>query len=83
MLLFLQKDFNQDILLRGNNYLRLLIYHFLMYEYPLSTIHKRIVESWLSKKDKPLFIKGGDGCGKSCLSKNLLKNYHIHGGKRK
>ena len=48
-----------------------------MYEYPLSTIHKRIVESWLSKKDKPLFIKGGDGCGKSCLSKNLLKNYHI------
>jgi len=48
-----------------------------MYEYPLSTIHKKIVESWLSKKDKPLFIKGGDGCGKSCLSKNLLKDYHI------
>ena len=48
-----------------------------MYDYPLSTIHKKIVESWLSKKDKPLFIKGVDGCGKTCLSKNLLKDYHI------
>jgi len=48
-----------------------------MYEYPLSTIHKEIVESWLSKKDKPLFIKGWDGCGKSYLSKHLLRDYHI------
>ena len=48
-----------------------------MYEYPLSTIHKGVVETWLSNKDKPLFIRGDDGCGKSTLSKNILKNYHI------
>ena len=48
-----------------------------MYDYPLSTIHKGVVETWLSNKDKPLFIRGDDGCGKSTLSKNILKNNHI------
>lgn len=32
---------------------------------------------WKQKKDKPLCIIGYDGCGKSYLANELLKNYHI------
>tara|TARA_Y100000389_G_scaffold197444_1_gene232049 strand:+ start:2499 stop:3626 length:1128 start_codon:yes stop_codon:yes gene_type:complete len=35
------------------------------------------VKTWLSKKDKPLFIMGQPGTGKSTLSKQLLIDYHI------
>ena len=48
-----------------------------MYKYPLSSIHKSCVQTWLSKKDKPLFITGQPGTGKSTLSKQLLIDYHI------
>ena len=48
-----------------------------MYTYPLSTAHKSCVKTWLSKKDKPLFIMGQSGTGKSTLSKQLLIDYHI------
>lgn len=48
-----------------------------MYTYPLSTTHKSCVKTWLSKKDKPLFIMGQSGTGKSTLSKQLLIDYHI------
>ena len=48
-----------------------------MYTYPLSTTHKSCVKTWLSKKDKPLFIMGQPGTGKSTLSKQLLIDYHI------
>mgnify|MGYP006156878877 CR=1 FL=1 len=48
-----------------------------MYTYPLSTAHKSCVKTWLSKKDKPLFIMGQPGTGKSTLSKQLLIDYHI------
>lgn len=43
----------------------------------LSKTQKLIIQSWLSKKDKPLFITGQDGCGKSTLASQLLKDYHI------
>ena len=48
-----------------------------MHTYPLSTAHKSCVKTWLSKKDKPLFIMGQSGTGKSTLSKQLLIDYHI------
>ena len=32
---------------------------------------------WLTNKDKPLFIMGYSGSGKSYLAKQLLKEYHI------
>ena len=48
-----------------------------MYKYPLSSTHKQCVKTWLSKKDKPLFIMGQPGTGKSTLSKQLLIDYHI------
>jgi hypothetical protein len=48
-----------------------------MYKYPLSSTHKSCVQTWLSKKDKPLFITGQPGTGKSTLSKQLLIDYHI------
>jgi len=48
-----------------------------MYSYPLSSAQRSIVKTWLSKKDKPLFITGIDGSGKSTLGGQLLKSYHI------
>ena len=45
--------------------------------YPLSKHQKQIVGEWLLKKDKPLFISGSTGTGKSCLARELLKQYHI------
>ena len=48
-----------------------------MYEFPLSKTQNSIIKSWLSKKDKPLFITGVDGCGKSTLATQILKDYHI------
>lgn len=44
--------------------------------YPLSKKQKDIVKIWLSKKDKPLFIVGDTGTGKTCLANELLKKYH-------
>ena len=32
---------------------------------------------WKLLHDKPLFIQGYDGCGKSYIAKQLLKDYHI------
>jgi hypothetical protein len=32
---------------------------------------------WSEKKDKPLFIMGYDGCGKTYWANELLKRYHI------
>jgi gluconate kinase len=48
-----------------------------MYKYPLTSSQKNIIQTWLSKKDKPLFISGIDGCGKTTLANELLKDYHI------
>ena len=48
-----------------------------MYDFSLSTIHTKIVDSWLSNKDKPLFIRGCNRVGKSCLSKYLLRKHYI------
>ena len=35
------------------------------------------LNQWLTNKDKPLFITGYSGCGKSYLAKQLLKEFHI------
>ena len=43
----------------------------------LSLNQKNIIRSWSSNKDKPLFITGPPGCGKSSLANHLLKEYHI------
>ena len=48
-----------------------------MYKYPLTSTQQKCVQTWLSKKDKPLFITGQPGIGKSTLSKQLLIDYHI------
>ena len=48
-----------------------------MYKYPLTSSQKNIIQIWLSKKDKPLFITGINGCGKTTLANELLKEYHI------
>lgn len=48
-----------------------------MYKYPLSSKQKTIVSEWLSNKDKPLFILGEEGTGKSILGNQLLNDTHI------
>jgi hypothetical protein len=48
-----------------------------MYKYPLTSTQKKCIQTWVSKKDKPLFITGNPGTGKSTLSKQLLIDYHI------
>ena len=48
-----------------------------MYKYPLTSTQKKCIQTWVSKKDKPLFITGQPGIGKSTLSKQLLIDYHI------
>jgi len=35
------------------------------------------LNSWIKNKDKPLFITGYDGCGKTYWANELLKEYHI------
>ena len=34
------------------------------------------LNSWIKNKDKPLFITGYDGCGKTYWANELLKDYH-------
>jgi hypothetical protein len=48
-----------------------------MYFDSLSESNNKVILKWLSKKDKPLFIQGGVGTGKSTLSNKLLQNYSI------
>jgi len=48
-----------------------------MYKFPLSSPQKALIKTWLSTKDKPLFITGISGCGKSTLANQLLEEYHI------
>jgi ABC-type oligopeptide transport system ATPase subunit len=48
-----------------------------MYSFPLSNGQENTIQTWLSKKDKPLFITGHPGCGKSTLANQLVSDYHI------
>ena len=48
-----------------------------MFSKLLSKKDNNKVNQWLTNKDKPLFITGYAGCGKSYLAKQLLKEYHI------
>jgi len=48
-----------------------------MYKYPLSSSQRDIIHTWLSTKDKPLFITGIPGCGKSTLANQLVKDHHV------
>jgi len=48
-----------------------------MYGFPLTPSQRDLIQTWLSLKDKPLFITGISGCGKSTLANKLLKEYHI------
>jgi hypothetical protein len=43
----------------------------------LSSIDNNKLNQWLNKKDKPLFISGYNGCGKTYWGNKLLKDYHI------
>ena len=43
----------------------------------LSLSYKHKITTWLSTKDKPLFIIGEDGTGKTTLAKDILKDHHI------
>ena len=48
-------------------------------DYHLSTKNKTIIEKWKLTNDKMLFISGKNGCGKTSLGKELLKdNSLIH-----
>lgn len=46
-------------------------------KYPLTVTQKKTIQTWLSKKDKPLFIQGSTGIGKSTIAMDLLKDTHI------
>lgn len=43
----------------------------------ISNIDNHKIKLWKQNKDKPLFIIGYDGCGKSYLANELLKSSHI------
>jgi len=43
----------------------------------LSVEDNNKLNSWIRLKDKPLFITGYDGCGKTYWANELLKSYHI------
>ena len=45
--------------------------------YSLSTINKKTINLWKNNKDKLLFIIGDSYSGKTILSRDLLKDYHI------
>lgn len=48
-----------------------------MFSKLLSLEDNNKLNQWLTNKDKPLFITGYSGCGKTYLAKQLLKDYHI------
>jgi len=48
-----------------------------MFSYLLSTNDNKKLKDWITKKDKPLFITGYDGSGKTYWANDLLKSYHI------
>lgn len=48
-----------------------------MFSKLLSSNDNDKLNSWIKNKDKPLFITGYDGCGKTYWANELLKDYHI------
>ena len=48
-----------------------------MFSSLLSVEDNNKLNSWIKLKDKPLFITGYDGWGKTYCSNELLKSYHI------
>lgn len=48
-----------------------------MFSKLLSSNDNDKLNSWIKNKDKPLFITGYDGCGKTYWANKLLKDYHI------
>lgn len=48
-----------------------------MFSNLLSLTDKNKLSQWKLVQDKPLFIQGFDGCGKSYIARELLKDYHI------
>lgn len=48
-----------------------------MFSHLLSTNDNKKLKDWIMKKDKPLFITGCDGSGKTYWANKLLKEYHI------
>jgi len=48
-----------------------------MFSKLLSSNDNDKLNSWIKNKDKPLFITGYDGCGKTYWANELLKEYHI------
>ena len=48
-----------------------------MFSHLLSTKDNKKLKDWIMKKDKPLFITGCDGSGKTYWANKLLKEYHI------
>lgn len=48
-----------------------------MFSELLSEDDNKKLTTWTLKHDKPLFIMGYDGCGKTYWAKELLKRYHI------
>jgi hypothetical protein len=48
-----------------------------MFSKLLSLEDNNKLNQWLTNKDKPLFITGYSGCGKTYLAKQLLKGTHI------
>ena len=47
-----------------------------MFSKLLSSNDNDKLNSWIKNKDKPLFITGYDGCGKTYWANKLLKDYH-------
>ena len=47
-----------------------------MFSKLLSSNDNDKLNSWIKNKDKPLFITGYDGCGKTYWANELLKGYH-------
>ena len=47
-----------------------------MFSKLLSSNDNDKLNSWIKNKDKPLFITGYDGCGKTYWANELLKEYH-------
>jgi hypothetical protein len=48
-----------------------------MFSKLLSSNDNDTLNKWITNKDKPLFIIGYDGCGKTYWANELLKSYHI------